>query len=85
MQAKQVVTVHTYSANTVVQALVAVLLPFGSRFYAYGASTGHYAPSSLTPNLNSYGASLLGEKASIVNAIGIALCILGVVLIGYRP
>jgi len=30
------------------------------------------------------GVALLGEKFNFVNAIGIALCILGVVLIGYR-
>ena len=31
------------------------------------------------------GVTLLGEKVSVVNAIGIALCILGVALVGYRP
>jgi len=31
------------------------------------------------------GVALLGEKVSIVNAIGIAVSILGVALIGYRP
>jgi uncharacterized membrane protein len=30
------------------------------------------------------GVTLLGEKVSIVNAIGFVFCILGVVLIGYR-
>lgn len=31
------------------------------------------------------GVTLLGEKVSVVNAIGIALSLLGVVLMGYRP
>lgn len=30
------------------------------------------------------GMTLLGEKVNLVNAIGIAFCILGVALIGYR-
>jgi uncharacterized membrane protein len=29
--------------------------------------------------------TLLGEKVNLVNAIGIASCILGVALISYRP
>lgn len=31
------------------------------------------------------GVMLLGERLSLVNALGVALCILGVVLVGYRP
>ena len=31
------------------------------------------------------GVSLLGEKINLVNAIGIAACVLGVLLISYRP
>ena len=31
------------------------------------------------------GVTLLGEKVSTVNVIGIAFCILGVALVGYRP
>jgi drug/metabolite transporter (DMT)-like permease len=31
------------------------------------------------------GVTLLGEKVSLVNALGIAFCILGVALISYRP
>ena len=31
------------------------------------------------------GVALLGEKMSLVNAIGIAFCILGVALVSYRP
>ena len=31
------------------------------------------------------GVSMLGEKVNLINAIGMASCILGVVLISYRP
>lgn len=31
------------------------------------------------------GMTLLGEKVNLINAIGIASCILGVALISYRP
>jgi len=53
--------------------------------YGWNLSTGNLITGVvINLILVGLGVTLLGEKVSIVNAIGIAFCILGVALIGYR-
>jgi len=54
--------------------------------YGWNLSTGNLITGVfINLILVGLGVTLLGEKVSIVNAIGIAFCILGVTLISYRP
>lgn len=54
--------------------------------YGWNLSTGNLVTGVIINIiLVTLGVALLGEKVSVVNAIGIAVSILGVVLIGYRP
>ncbi len=54
--------------------------------YGWNLSTGNLVTGVIINIiLVTLGVALLGEKVSIVNAIGIAVSILGVALIGYRP
>lgn len=53
--------------------------------YGWNLSTGNLVTGVvINLILVGLGVTLLGEKVSIVNAIGIAFCILGVALISYR-
>ena len=53
--------------------------------YGWSLSTGNLVTGVvINLILVGLGVSLLGEKVSIVNAMGIAFCILGVALISYR-
>ena len=54
--------------------------------YGWNLSTGNLVTGVIINIiLVTLGVVLLGEKVSIVNAIGIVISILGVTLIGYRP
>ena len=54
--------------------------------YGWSLSTGNLVTGVFVNIvLVALGVTLLGEKVSPVNAVGIAFCILGVVLISYRP
>ncbi len=54
--------------------------------YGWNLSTGNLVTGVFVNIiLIGLGVTLLGEKASLVNAIGIALSVLGVALISYRP
>jgi drug/metabolite transporter (DMT)-like permease len=53
--------------------------------YGWNLSTGNLITGVvINVILVGLGVTLLGEKVSIVNAVGIAFCILGVALISYR-
>ena len=53
--------------------------------YGWNLSTGNLVTGAFVNIiLLALGVGLLGERVNFVNAVGIALCILGVVLIGYR-
>ena len=53
--------------------------------YGWDLSTGNLVTGVvINIFLVGLGVTLLGEKVSIINVIGIALCILGVALISYR-
>ena len=53
--------------------------------YGWNLSTGNLVTGVFVNIiLVGLGSALLGEKVSVVNAIGIAFCILGVALISYR-
>ena len=54
--------------------------------YGWSLGTGNLVTGALINLvLVGLGVTLLGEKISLLNAIGIASCILGVSLISYRP
>ena len=54
--------------------------------YGWSLSTGNIVTGVFVNIfLVGLGVALFGEKMSLVNAIGIAICILGVALVGYRP
>ena len=54
--------------------------------YGWSLSTGNLVTGVFVNIiLVGLGAALLGEKISLLNAVGIALCILGVALISIRP
>ena len=54
--------------------------------YGWNLSTGNLVTGAIVNiALLGLGVVLLGEKVSLVNVAGIAICILGAVLIGYRP
>ena len=54
--------------------------------YGWNLSTGNLVTGVIINLiLVGLGLTLLGEKINTINSIGIALCIMGVALIGYRP
>ena len=54
--------------------------------YGWNLSTGNLVTGAIINlGLLALGAAVLGEKVSLVNAIGIVICIVGVTMIGYRP
>lgn len=54
--------------------------------YGWNLSTGNLITGVIVNiALFGLGAVVLGEKVSLINAIGIVICVFGVALIGYRP
>jgi len=54
--------------------------------YGWNLGTGNLVTGVIVNlGLLSLGVTVLGEKVSWINAVGIVICIIGVALIGYRP
>ena len=54
--------------------------------HGWTISTGNLVTGAvINTTLLGLGVILLGDKASLTNVIGVAVCIVGVALIGYRP
>ena len=54
--------------------------------HGWNISTGNLITGAVVNTaLLGSGVILLGEKASLTNLIGVAICIIGVAMIGYRP
>ena len=54
--------------------------------HGWSISTGNLITGAvINTGLLGLGVILLGEKASPTNVIGVAICIIGVAMIGYRP
>ncbi len=82
---------HVRQLSWVQLAMAASVLMLESGFllmyrYGWNLSTGNIVTGVfINIILVTLGVTLLGEKISAINAIGIALSILGVALISYRP
>jgi drug/metabolite transporter (DMT)-like permease len=89
--AKEGLGAHVRQLNWIQLALAASILLIELGFllmyrYGWNLGTGNLV-TGVVVNLVllGLGVAVLGEKVSLINAIGIVICIVGVVLIGYRP
>jgi drug/metabolite transporter (DMT)-like permease len=82
-QLRQLNWIQLALAITVIMIELGFLLMYR---YGWSLSTGNLVTGVFVNIiLLGLGLTLLGEKISVTNAIGIAFCIIGVVLISYRP